>query len=113
MKPPERGDLVWIDFDPRPGHEQSGRRPALVLTPCAYNRASRLAIFCPVRPRAKGYEPVVAVFHLHSLAVGEAEHQRKPLLRKGVLHRFSGHAGERNPRIQVVQLRVPRTRRKR
>lgn len=55
MKPPKRGDLVWIDFDPKSGHEQAGRRPALVLTPYAYNRASGLAILCPVTSRAKGY----------------------------------------------------------
>jgi mRNA interferase MazF len=50
MKAPERGDLVWIDFDP-----QSGRRPALVLTPSAYNRLVGLAVFCPITHQAKGY----------------------------------------------------------
>jgi mRNA interferase MazF len=55
MNPPERGDLVWIDFNPQAGHEQAGRRPALVLTPSSYNRASGLAILCPVTSRAKGY----------------------------------------------------------
>ena len=55
MKPPERGDLVWVDFDPQAGHEQAGLRPALVLTPSSYNRASGLAILCPVTSRAKGY----------------------------------------------------------
>ncbi|MBE7499347.1 MAG: type II toxin-antitoxin system PemK/MazF family toxin [Verrucomicrobiales bacterium] len=55
MKPPERGDLIWIDCDPQSGHEQAGRRPALVLSPYAYNRVSRLAIICPVTSRAKGY----------------------------------------------------------
>ena len=55
MKVPERGDLVWIDFDPQSGREQAGRRPALVLTPAAYNRLVGLAIFCPVTNQAKGY----------------------------------------------------------
>jgi len=55
MKAPERGDLVWIDFDPQSGREQAGRRPALVLTPSAYNRLVGLAVFCPVTNQAKGY----------------------------------------------------------
>jgi mRNA interferase MazF len=55
MKAPERGDLVWIDFDPQSGREQAGRRPALVLTPSAYNRLVGLAVFCPVTSQAKGY----------------------------------------------------------
>jgi len=55
MKAPERGNLVWIDFDPQSGREQAGRRPALVLTPSAYNRLVGLAVFCPVTNQAKGY----------------------------------------------------------
>lgn len=52
---PERGDLVWIRLDPRAGHEQAGRRPALVLSPAAYNRATGLALLCPITGRVKGY----------------------------------------------------------
>ncbi len=52
---PDVGDLIWLDFDPRAGHEQSGRRPALVLTPRAYNSAAALAIVCPITRRVKGY----------------------------------------------------------
>ena len=52
---PERGDLVWLSFDPQAGHEQAGRRPALVLTRSAYNRRSGLAIVCPITRTAKGY----------------------------------------------------------
>ncbi len=55
MKAPERGDLVWIDFDPQSGREQAGRRLALILTPSAYNRLVGLAVFCPVTTQAKGY----------------------------------------------------------
>ena len=58
MKPesaPDRGDLVWIDLDPRKGHEQSGKRPALVLSPKAYNSKVGLALFCPVTSQIKGY----------------------------------------------------------
>jgi mRNA interferase MazF len=52
---PERGDLVWIDFDLQAGHEQTGRRPALVLSPASYNRRIGLALFCPATRQAKGY----------------------------------------------------------
>ena len=52
---PERGDAVWLDFNPQTGHEQAGRRPALVLSPTAYNRRVRLAIFCPITSQVKGY----------------------------------------------------------
>jgi mRNA interferase MazF len=52
---PRRGHVVWLDFDPQTGHEQAGRRPALVLSPVAYNRPSALAVMCPVTRRKKGY----------------------------------------------------------
>lgn len=52
---PDRGDLVWLHFNPQSGHEQSGKRPALVLSPVQYNRKVGLALFCPVTSKAKGY----------------------------------------------------------
>jgi mRNA interferase MazF len=52
---PDRGDIVWITLNPQAGHEQSGRRPALVLSPLAYNKKVGLAIFCPVTGQIKGY----------------------------------------------------------
>ena len=52
---PERGDAVWVSFDPQSGHEQAGRRPALVLSPSAYNRRVGLAVFCPITSQVKGY----------------------------------------------------------
>lgn len=52
---PERGDIVWIDMNPQAGHEQRGRRPALVLSPNAYNRKVGLAILCPLTTQIKGY----------------------------------------------------------
>ncbi|MBF0101661.1 MAG: type II toxin-antitoxin system PemK/MazF family toxin [Desulfobacterales bacterium] len=39
---PDRGDFIYIDFDPQAGHEQSGKRPAIVLTPAFYNKASQM-----------------------------------------------------------------------
>lgn len=52
---PERGDVVWLDFDPQAGPEQAGRRPALVLSPAAYNGKTSLMLCCPVTKQAKGY----------------------------------------------------------
>src|SRR5262245_35948494 len=52
---PERGDAVWITLDPRAGHEQAGRRPALVLSPSAYNGRVGLALLCPITSQVKGY----------------------------------------------------------
>src|ERR1700693_5469851 len=58
---PDAGDLVWLTFDPQAGHEQAGRRPALVLSPAAYNRRARLALVCPITTQAKGYPFEVAL----------------------------------------------------
>ena len=52
---PNRGDLVWINFNPQSGHEQAGRRPALVLSPSSYNSKVGLAILCPITSKIKGY----------------------------------------------------------
>jgi mRNA interferase MazF len=51
---PKRGDLVWMTLDPQEGHEQAGRRPALVISPVEYNRVRRLAIMCAVTSRIRG-----------------------------------------------------------
>jgi mRNA interferase MazF len=52
---PDRGDLIWLDFDPQSGHEQKGKRPALVLSPKEYNEKVGLGIFCPVTNQVKNY----------------------------------------------------------
>ena len=52
---PSRGDIVWLQFDPQSGHEQAGRRPALVVSPRAYNGTVGLALVCPITSRVKGY----------------------------------------------------------
>jgi mRNA interferase MazF len=52
---PERGDTVWITLDPQADHEQAGRRPALVLSPAAYNGRVGLALLCPITSPVKGY----------------------------------------------------------
>jgi mRNA interferase MazF len=75
---PRAGDLIWLDFDPQAGREQAKRRPALVVTDQSYNRASGLALVCPLTSRRKPYpfalpivlnkiEGAVLVDHLKSM----------------------------------------------
>lgn len=45
---PDRGDFAWIDFTPQAGHEQAGKRPALILSPKDFNITTGLAVVCPV-----------------------------------------------------------------
>lgn len=52
---PNQGDLIWLTFNPQAGHEQAGRRPALVLSPASYNGKVGLAILCPITNQEKGY----------------------------------------------------------
>jgi mRNA interferase MazF len=58
---PERGDVVWLEFDPQAGHEQARRRTAVVLSPRAYNQRVGLALVCPLTSRIKGYPFEVGV----------------------------------------------------
>lgn len=53
---PDRGDIVWLSFDPQAGHEQMKRRPAIIISPMVYNAAKfRLALVCPITHAIKGY----------------------------------------------------------
>jgi mRNA interferase MazF len=58
---PDRGDIVALTFDPQAGHEQAGRRPAVVLSPAIYNERSGLAVFAPVTNQVKDYPFEVAI----------------------------------------------------
>ena len=58
---PDRGDFVWIDLNPRQGREESGHRPALVVSPKAYNRKTNLCVICPATRQVKGYPFEVSV----------------------------------------------------
>jgi mRNA interferase MazF len=58
---PERGDVVWLQLNPQSGHEQTGHRPALVLSPREYNKRVGLALLCPITSKVKGYPFEVAV----------------------------------------------------
>lgn len=52
---PEAGDIVWLQFNPQAGHEQAGHRPALVISPAAYNGKTGLMVCCPMTTQIKGY----------------------------------------------------------
>jgi mRNA interferase MazF len=52
---PDRGDIVWLDFNPQAGHEQKGRRPALTVSYKEYNGKIGLGLFCPITRKIKGY----------------------------------------------------------
>src|SRR3989338_8909312 len=52
---PKRGDIAWLAFTPQAGHEQAGRRPALILSPELYNKTVGLALVCPITTQVKGY----------------------------------------------------------
>jgi mRNA interferase MazF len=65
---PRRGDAIWLDFNPQPGREQAGRRPAFVVSPASYNGKVGLALVCPITSRVKGYPFEVGI--PEGLAVG-------------------------------------------
>jgi len=52
---PDAGDVVWLNFTPQTGHEQAGRRPALVLSPAAYNDKTSLILCFPMTMQIKNY----------------------------------------------------------
>ena len=63
----EKGDLVWLDFDPQIGHEQKGRRPAICISHKQYNQKIGLALICPITSHIKGY-PFEIVLNGHSIS---------------------------------------------
>ena len=65
---PDAGDFIWIELDPTKGHEQHGRRPAIVLSRRAYNERAGLCVACPITGRAKGYPFEVPVPSGHGVA---------------------------------------------
>jgi mRNA interferase MazF len=52
---PDRGDILWLNFNPQSGHEQHGKRPAIVLSPKEYNEKVGLGLFCPITSKIKKY----------------------------------------------------------
>ena len=73
---PERGDIVWVNFNPTRGHEQKGKRPAFVVSPRAYNEKAGLALLCPVTSQEKGYPFEVSIKSEKISGVVLADHVR-------------------------------------
>lgn len=71
---PERGDVVWTDFNPQAGREQAGKRPALVLSPRTYNAKAGLAVLVPITSHVKGYPFEVAIHTKAVQGVALADH---------------------------------------
>ena len=93
-KTPDRGDLVWVNFTPQAGHEQAGRRPALVVSPRIYHQRSKLAVVCPITSNA---DPWPWKVHLPAgLAVSGAVlvDQVRSVDRAGRMLRIAGPAPE-------------------
>lgn len=76
---PERGDIVWLEFNPQAGYEQAGHRPALVVSPRAYNEKVGLALFCPVTSNIKGYPFEVILPDSHKVSGAILSDQIKSL----------------------------------
>lgn len=71
---PGRGDIILISLDPTLGHERAGTRPAVVLSPEFYNKASGLCLICPVTTRIKGYPfevPLVGTKKTNGVALSD------------------------------------------
>ena len=74
---PDRGDFIWIDLNPRLGHEQAGRRPVIVLSPKSYNRKTGLCVICPATRQVRGYAFEVSTTDgKHQASVLLADHIR-------------------------------------
>ena len=68
---PARGDVIWLDFDPQVGHEQAGRRPALVISHREYNLKSGLAIVCPMTSKTDKPWPFLVPVNEHSAVIAD------------------------------------------
>ena len=101
---PRRGDLVWLKFDPQAGHEQSGRRPALVVSHDAYNSKVGLALMCPITSNSKGYPFEVTLpkgMPIHGVVLADQVRNLDWHAREA---RFIGRVGQ--PTLQEVLARI-------
>jgi mRNA interferase MazF len=75
---PDMGDVVWLEFSPQAGHEQAGHRPALVLSPAAYNNKTGMMVCCPLTTQIKGY-PFEVIIHAKDVSGAVLADQIKSL----------------------------------
>ena len=73
---PERGDIIWIDFDPQSGREIQKHRPALVVSPKGYNKISGLCLVCPISSKMKGHLFEIAIKGLSKPGVVKSDQLR-------------------------------------
>lgn len=94
---PDRGDIIWLNFEPQKGHEIKKKRPALVISPKLYNQKTSLALVMPITSKGKGYPFEVKVEssevkgfiladHVRSLDWKEREAQKITHLSKNIVH---------------------------
>ena len=76
---PERGDIVWLEFNPQAGYEQAGHRSALVVSPKVYHEKVGLALFCPITSNVKGYPFEVVLPEKHKVSGAILSDQIKSL----------------------------------
>lgn len=95
---PERGDVVWISFSPTEGHEQTGHRPALVLSPASYNGRSGLMLCCPITSKLKPYPFVVPILGTGDVAGAALADQLRSLDWRARKAKKKGHVPERTLR---------------
>ena len=87
---PDVGDIVWLRFDPQAGHEQAGHRPAVVLSPAAYNAKTSLMVCCPMTTQIKNYpfEVVIAGARLSAVLADQVKSldwRKRRAKRKGAI----------------------------
>ncbi|MDX8378695.1 MAG: endoribonuclease MazF [Gallionella sp.] len=75
---PDAGDIVWLEFSPPAGHEQAGHRPALVISPAAYNNKTGTMLCCPMTTQIKGY-PFEVIIHADDVSSAVLSDQIKNL----------------------------------
>jgi len=95
---PERGDVVWVNFNPTEGHEQAGHRPALVLSPAAYNGRSGLMLCCPITSKIKPYPFVVPILGNDAVAGAALADQLRTLDWRARKAKKKGRVAERTLR---------------
>ena len=84
---PERGDIVWLNFNPQSGHEEKGKRPAIVISPKEYNEKAGLGLFCPITTKIKDYPFEVKIENKKLLALYYQIKSRALIGRRGSIPR--------------------------
>ena len=104
---PDCGDVIWLNFDPQAGHEQAGHRPALVLSPKAYNARTGLCLVVPITSQGKGYPfelPLPAACQTTGVVLCDQVRSLDWNARKAALKENVGHDFARNALARFMPL---------